>query len=430
VESRDEEGVRRLRTPGRARQRFWQGPVGAIYLATVVQAVGLGIWYSCWALFYLRSVGLTATEFGIGVGAAGVVGLFAGMPIGYLADRVGPREVLIVLSAVRAIATFALVFISGFWTIIVVTCVLVLIERSSPGIRVAVVSGLTSGPDRLTAISKCHVMKETGMVAGSLLGGAVLLFDSRPVYVAAVVFCGVTHVLFTLLIMRVPHVESLRERKISRKVLVLRDRPFLVATVLAGVLAFHWGMLDAGLPVWLTTHTGAPLWTMGALLAFNGVMLVLMLNRFTRAASTVSSAGRLGVVSGVLLGGSCVVFATTEGATGTVVIILLFAAATVHVFGELSFVSSGYGLSVGMTKEDAHGEYQGMFGASQGAAMMLAPGLLTALLTGWGKPGWLLLGALFVLAGVGLLLTSRWAVREQAAREEPDSPQSDLKAAA
>jgi hypothetical protein len=51
------------------------------------------------------------------------------------------------------------------------------------------------------------------------------------------------------------------------------------------------------------------------------------------------------------------------------VITLLFAAATVHVFDEPSFVSGAYGLSVGMTSvgmtTDAHGEYQGMFGVGE-----------------------------------------------------------------
>jgi hypothetical protein len=433
VETRDERGIRRRGGPAWARRQFWQGPIGGIYLATVVQAVGLGTWYACWALFYLRSIGLSAAQFAVGITAAGVVGMFAGMPIGYLADRIGPREVLIVLTAARGLGTIALIFVSGFWTAMLVTCVLVFVERSAPGVRIAVVSGLTSGPDRLATLSRCHVMKETGAVAGSLIGGAVLLFDSRPAYVAAVVFCGVTQLLFAVLIVRVPHVESLRERKVSRTVLVLRDRPFLTLTVLAGCLALNWGMLDAGLPVWLSTHTESPLWTMGALLAFNGVVLVLLLNRFTAAASTVPAAGRLGVVAGVLLGASCVVFATTDGATGTVVIVLLFAAATVHVFGELCFVSSGYGLSVGMTKEDAHGEYQGMFNTGEGAAMMLAPGLLTAMLAGWGRPGWLVLGGLFVVAGAGLLLTSRWSERERAvaAQEgQQDTQPADLKAAA
>ncbi|OKI60850.1 hypothetical protein A6A27_29040 [Micromonospora sp. CB01531] len=400
---------------------FWQAPVGPIYVATLVLSVGRGAWYACWALFFLRSVGLSPAEFGFGITAAGVVGMVAGMPFGYLADRLGPREVLIVVASVQGLATMSLALVGEFWSAMLVTTVVVTVERAAPGIRIAVLSGLTSGADRLKAISNCHVIKEVGAVAGSLVGIVVLVIDSRAGYVALVLFCGSANLAFALLMSRVPHVASLRERKVKRKVLVLRDRPFLVLTVLNGVLALNWGLLDSGLPVWLTTHTQAPPWTMGVLLAFNGVVIVLLLNRFTRAAATVRSAGRLSILAGGTLAVSCLLFATTDGRAGTVVIALLFAAAAVHTLGELFFVGSGYGLSVGMTREEAHGEYQGMFGVGEGAAMMLAPGLLTALLAGWGAPGWLLLGGLFLAAGAGLLLTSRWSIRleRQRATAEP-----------
>ncbi|WP_083672776.1 MFS transporter [Micromonospora sp. CB01531] len=415
----EEQGVRWR--PGWTRRVFWQAPVGPIYVATLVLSVGRGAWYACWALFFLRSVGLSPAEFGFGITAAGVVGMVAGMPFGYLADRLGPREVLIVVASVQGLATMSLALVGEFWSAMLVTTVVVTVERAAPGIRIAVLSGLTSGADRLKAISNCHVIKEVGAVAGSLVGIVVLVIDSRAGYVALVLFCGSANLAFALLMSRVPHVASLRERKVKRKVLVLRDRPFLVLTVLNGVLALNWGLLDSGLPVWLTTHTQAPPWTMGVLLAFNGVVIVLLLNRFTRAAATVRSAGRLSILAGGTLAVSCLLFATTDGRAGTVVIALLFAAAAVHTLGELFFVGSGYGLSVGMTREEAHGEYQGMFGVGEGAAMMLAPGLLTALLAGWGAPGWLLLGGLFLAAGAGLLLTSRWSIRleRQRATAEP-----------
>jgi hypothetical protein len=102
--------------------------------------------------------------------------------------------------------------------------------------------------------------------------------------------CGAANLTLSLLLARVQHVESLRERKVRRKVLVLRDRPFLMLTALSGVLALNWGLYDSGLPVWLTTHTHAPLWTMAALMVFNGVVIILLLNRFTQASSTVLSA--------------------------------------------------------------------------------------------------------------------------------------------
>ncbi|MEV6694564.1 MFS transporter [Micromonospora sp. NPDC051196] len=410
------------RRPGWTTPEFWQAPIGPLYVATLVLAIGRGAWYTCWALFYLRSIGLTAAEFGIGITVAGLVGMLAGMPFGYLADRIGPREVLFVLATVQGLATISLAFVWDFWAVMLVTCAVMMVERAAPGIRVAVTSGLTTGETRLKTISNCHVMKEIGAVAGSILGGVVLFFDNRPAYVSMVVFCGAANLAFALLMTRVPHVESLRERKVRRKVLVLRDKPFLALTALSGVLALNWGIYDAGLPFWLTTQTEAPPWTMAALMVCNGVMIVLLLNRFTRAAATVPSAGRLGLLAGVTLGLSCLVYAMTGGGAGTVVIVLLFAAAAVHTVGELFLLGSGYGLSVGMTKEDAHGEYQGMYGVGEGAAMMLAPGLLTALFSGWGTGGWLLLGGLFLLSGVGLLLTSRWSMREQRRAEQVGVP--------
>ncbi len=418
----EEQPSPRTRRPGWTRPDFWQGPIGSIYVATLVLAVGRGAWYACWALFFLRSVGLSPTEFGIGITAAGLVGMVAGMPFGYLADRIGPREVLIVVAIVQGLATMALSFVHDFWTAMLVTAVVVTVERAAPGIRIAMLSGLTSGPERLKAISNCHVIKEVGAVAGSLVGIAILIFDSRPAYLGLVLFVGSANLVFAWLITRVPHVESLRERKVKRKVLVLRDRPFLVLTVLNGVLALNWGLLDAGLPVWLTTHTQAPPWTMGVLLTFNGVVIVLLLNRFTQRASTVRSAGRSSLFAGCTLAAACLLFAMTDGGVGTVVIAVLFLAAAVQTVGELFFVGGGYGLSVGMTREDAHGEYQGMFGVGEGAAMMLAPGLLTALLAGWGTPGWLLLGGLFLLAGIGLLFTSRWSLREEGRRAAAAAP--------
>lgn len=403
--------------------------MGPIYLATFVLSIGKGAWYTCWALFYLRSIGLTPEQFGIGITAAGVVGMLAGMPFGYLADRLGPREVLFGLTVLRSVVVVSLAFVHSFWPVMLVTAAVVMVDRAAPGIRIAVVSGLSSGPDRMKAISNSHVMKEAGAVIGSLIGGVILFFDTRPAYLAMVLLCGVTNLVFAVLLMRVPHVESLREQKVTRKVLVLRDRPFLVLTALSGVLALNWGLYDSGLPVWLTTHTHAPPWTMGALMVFNGVVIVMLLNRVTNAASTVPSAGRLGITAGIALAASCVVYATTNGGTGTVVIVLLFAAVAVHTLGELFVLGSGYGLSVGMTKQDAHGEYQAMYGLGEGTAIMLAPGLLTALLGGWGVAGWVLLGGLFLVTGAGLPLTARWSAREQR-REELAAPPVDVRAAA
>jgi hypothetical protein len=59
------------------------------------------------------------------------------------------------------------------------------------------------------------------------------------------------------------------------------------------------------------------------------------------------------------------------------------------------------------------GEYQGFFGTGVTVARTLGPLLLTALLVDWGTPGWLLLGAVTVVASYGMGPAVTWAEKER-----------------
>lgn len=399
------------RRPGWTTARWWRQPVGPIYLATLVLCIGKGAWFTCWAMFFTRLVGLSPAQFGIGVTAAGMGGVLAGWPLGYLADRLGARETLIGLGVVYGLAMYSLAFVRSFWAVVLVTCVLIAAERPAPSIRVALISGLTSGAERLRGISTTHVMGQAGLVLGSIVGAIVLSADDGSAYLMLNLFCGTTSIVFAGLLFRTPHVESLGDRKVSRKVLVLRDRPFLLITLLSGLLALNWGMLSSGLPLWINTHTRAPAWVMGVIFGLNAAVVVLFLNRVSRSGSTVRGAARLGLWAGVALAVSCLIFAASYHGSGPVVLIVLLCAAGVYALGELYYSGSGFGLSVGLTQDAAHGEYQSMFATGQSTAQMIAPGVMTLLLVGWGVAGWFALAALYLTGGLGIIAASRWAMR-------------------
>jgi MFS family permease len=99
-----------------------------------------------------------------------------------------------------------------------------------------------------------------------------------------------------------------------------------------------------------------------------------------------------------------------------VAVALLLVATLVHVSGELLQSAGGWAVSFGLAPEDRQGEYQGLFSTGFAATSMLAPAVLTALCVTWGWPGWLVLGAVFVTAGVGMVPL----VRRAEARELPD----------
>lgn len=120
---------------------------------------------------------------------------------------------------------------------------------------------------------------------------------------------------------------SLTDRKIKRRTLVLRDRPFLVITALNGVLALSWRMIDPGIPLWISHHTHAPLWIWAVVIGISAGGTVLFQNRVSRWGVTVPAAARLGLWSGIALACSCVVFAFSHDGAGPVVVGVLVLAA-------------------------------------------------------------------------------------------------------
>ena len=393
------------------RTELLSGPVAKVHLATLVLTVGSGAWFTCWAIFFTRSVGLSATDFGVGVTVAGLFALVVGSPLGYLADRVGTREVLVALGLLQGLATLCYLLVTGFWLFLAVSAVAITAQRVTPGIRVAVTSGLTTGAQRLKSISTNRVVQNIGLTVGSAIGALILALNRRSAYEALVVLYGAANLAAAALMLRVDRVPTVADREGRRGMLALRDPAFLVITLLSGVLALNWGVLDTGVPLWISRHTYAPLWTVGAITAGNAIAVVAFQNRVSRAAQDVPSAARLSVYSGATLAPACVLFALTYHRGGIAVVALLLAAAAVHTAGELLFSAGGWGLSVALTPREAHGEYQSTFAIGSATALSFAPALMAALVVGWGVLGWIVLAVVFLAGALPTGPASRWAQR-------------------
>src|SRR3954452_19822368 len=90
-----------------------RGPVRRMAVGALVTSVGNGAWYTSWAVFLTRSVGLSPAAVGLGMTLAGACGILLATPIGHLADRLGPREVFGALQVVRAAGCVAYLAVDG-----------------------------------------------------------------------------------------------------------------------------------------------------------------------------------------------------------------------------------------------------------------------------------------------------------------------------
>jgi MFS family permease len=87
---------------------------------------------------------------------------------------------------------------------------------------------------------------------------------------------------------------------------------------------------------------------------------------------------------------------------------------------EMMQAGGAWEISFGLAPDGRHGQYQGFFTSGFTVARMLGPLLVTTLILGWGTAGWLLLGGLFLVAGLAMGPAVRWAERNRVITDAPD----------
>src|SRR3954447_19313003 len=388
-----------------------RGLLRRLCLGILVSNLGTGAWFTTWAIFLTRSAGLSPAQVGLGMLVAGALGMLLATPLGHVADLLGPRETLTAMLVVQAAGMALYLAVGGFGVFVIAACATTAMSQGSGGVRGALVIGLAGPGERVAAMASLRVFNHVGAAVGALVGAVVVGIGTRGAFAALIVFDVATFLAYAAVVASVPRVPPVR----SAGLVVLRDRPYVTLAAMIGVLSLCWAMLSSGLPLWIVGHTHAAPWLGGVIVIVNSIAIAAFQVRVTRGLETPLAAARGAVWSGALLAGSCVLFALTAGRGGIGAAALLIAGGLVHVTGELLFVAASWGLSVPLTPAGAPGQYQGMFSTGEATAQMVAPLLMTTLVAGWGQPGWLALGALFMLATAPAVPATRWALRTRVA---------------
>ncbi|MFI9010242.1 MFS transporter [Actinosynnema sp. NPDC053489] len=380
-----------------------------------VSALGDGLWFTTWALFFTRVLGLPPTAVGVGMAVAGAAGLVAAVPLGALADRFDPRPVLVAITVVRGLAMASYLAVDGTWSFLAATVTFTAPANGGNAVRTALITGLV--PDnaaRVRALARQRVAQHVGYAVGAGLGALVLAADDPSAYALAITGNAVT---FGVLAVSVLAVGKPSTGPTPRARVMLRDRPYLAVVATTSVLSLCWAMLSTGLPLWLSRSTHLPLALGGAVVVLSSAGIAVFQVPFARFARTPAQAARTAVRSGVVLAASCALLATTAGGSGATGIALVVAAAVLHVVGELGYVAANWGLSVGLMRDDARGAYQGVNEAATATVQLFGPAVFTVavggsgVVGGSGAGGWLAVAAVFLAAVAPVPALTAWAAR-------------------
>ncbi|MFD7288557.1 MFS transporter [Streptomyces sp. NPDC059863] len=412
----------------RGRTSIWSkllpdpGPGRLLVLCTAVASLGNGLYMAGGAVYFVRVVGLSPGQVGIGLSTAGVMALVLGVPVGFLADRFGPRGTTAVLALCKAAMLISAAFVHSFPAYVLMAALLGTAEQTGHVARGALVSGVMGKEGRVKLSAYMRSVFNGGFALASLAAGFVIAVDSPDVYLALFWGNAAAMVVVSGLYMRLPRVPR-QPRKPRRKggPSAVRDMPYILVAQVSGLARIGPTVLALGIPLWLVTHTDAPRAMAAWLMLINTLMVVFLQVYVARDADSVSGASRLQRWAFLVLAVACAAAALSGGIPGWAAAAVLAVATVLFTLGEIWGEAARWGLRYELAPDNAQGQYGGVFATGDALAVIAGPVLVTTVPDRLGLVGWLLLAALFM---VSLALSGpavRWAVRTRV----PDSEESN-----
>lgn len=384
---------------------------GTLARAHLVGAVGDGAFLVTFALYFTHVVGLPAARFGLGMSLAWAAGFLASMPLGHLADRIGPRPASVALAAGTAATVAVLPFTRGYPAFLAAICAYGICQSGLNAARQALLARLVAPAERTRVRAQLQARINGGLALGSVTGALALAVDTREAYVAVLALDAVAFAMAAFLLSRLPAGTAPAPSPTDERALtVLRDRPYALLALLNAVMLLYMPLLSLVIPLWIVQATAAPAWLAAGVLAINTITVMLFQTRVARRVTDVPSAARTVRTAGLVMLAACVVFAATGGtASPWVTGAVLIAAALLQVLAEMLQAAGSWELSFGLAPDGRQGLYQGLYASGIPLARILGPVALTGLILGYGVTGWLVLGALIAVAGLATVPVSEWA---------------------
>ncbi len=411
------------------RRRRWsgllpaRGPQRVLAAATLVNTFGSGMFVTSSALYFTRVVGLPASHVALGLTTGGIVGLLAGLAGGQVADRWGAKRTQLGVMVLGAASTTCYLFVRSLWLFVLVTCLTAAVQSANPTSRDPLVREF-GGAAPAAFRAYLQAVTNLALALGALMAGVAIQVNTREAYLSLMLGRALAFVGCALILLRLPHPARRRTQAPGGRWGALRDRPFLIATVLNGGLALHYAIPTFALPLWIVGHTHAPRWMVSALLLVNTLMVSALQVAAGRHVHTTAAAGKRMLWAGLALSAGLVLMAAADGPPTWGAVLVLLAAMIVYTAGELWHAAASMEYAFGLAAPHAQGQYSGVFAFGSGVSEALAPMVLGVLVLGWGRTGWLVLGA--VLLGLGALsgpLVSR-AQRHTPSTTRPVPPAS------
>jgi MFS family permease len=391
----------------------------------VLYAFGDGVFTTGNAVYFTQIVGLSAAQVGLGLSLSGLAVLALSVPMGRVADRFGARRMWAVGALLEALLYLSYPFIHGFPPFLLLLTAFSIVATVGGAGRGAYTIGIFPREERVRNQAFLRAALNIGFTLGALGGGLALATDSHDVIRMVPVFSALVLAANAFLITRLPDTQATTQGlqpeaapeapPTSPK--ALKNRGFVVTSVLSGIAGTHWILLLVVIPLWLVERTDAPHWVLAWLFGTNTVLAVLFQVPAARGMNTVSGALRgVRLATGFMVA-SCAIVAVTGDTIGWVSVVLLLVGHMTVTGAELFESAATWGFMSELSDPFRRGEYQGVWGLGGRITNILGPATYTWLALNHGTLGWVVIATTIVLAAALLHPAVRSAERFLATHE-------------
>ncbi|MBO9522771.1 MAG: MFS transporter [Nocardioidaceae bacterium] len=396
-------------------------------------STGEGAFNTGSAVFLTQVVGMSASRVGLAITITGIAEFLFAYPAGRVVDRFGPKRIWALTTWGRALCFVALPFVGSFSEYLLVGLMFAVAGSAGHSSYQAYVLDALPTKERIETQAYMYSALNVGFTVGAIIGGVSLAFDNldvvrwTPLFAAALMAttAGWIHRL-----PQAPHDLRVASGEVREPVPgpgPLRNPGWILVTFFNGVLWTNQVLLNIVIPLWLVEATDAPHVLLAWLFGTNTVLCIFLPAYTSKGVRNLDDAMRYVWISTGFFVVSCLITMVTHSTVGLVTVLLVWLGHVTVTGAELYVSGASWSFQAELMDPRRRGEYQGVADVTRTLGSMWAPALYTFLAMDWGSEGWLVIGAIVVVAAMGLSpsvrLASRFASRHFPAEEPAATPE-------
>lgn len=363
-------------------RQFW-----VLFVSELINSAGAGLVFPFLSLYLSRHLNFSMTDVGMFFGLYAVISTFSQLAGGSLVDRIGRKPVMLFSMFGNAVAVLGfglggpLMSAPGALRLGVIAVIITALGLTGAAFGPAVnamVADLVESQKRSQAYGLLRVVQNLGIAIGPAVGGLIATHSSYLLLFAISAVASAIYGVMIALYIR----ETLPKRALGAQTAVqpkgagmgdvLRDRVFMLFTLLSMAVLLSYSQMTTTLPVYLNRGFAVSEQWFGLMMSLNAGMVVLFQFSVTRITSRYgrSVMMALGAVFyalgfGLFAGGS---LWTLIGALP-----FFFLAQAVLTTGEMIIVPVSQAFAADIAPQDMRGRYMGVFGLAYTAGYGLGP---------------------------------------------------------